>query len=106
MQSSMFGADASVEYVLYKALFLVVLAMGLHVSQLHKLTRSPSLTSFAPDLSSKFVAPNPAFFSKNEKEDHKFAPVVVPSWVVSSRFHSLCPITVLQLYMDAIIYSL
>lgn len=44
---------------------------------------------------------DPGFLAKNEWEDHLLGPVIIPSWSVGSRSHSLCPVAASWRRMDA-----
>lgn len=94
LQSPVFGKTASLECLFYKSLLFLALATGLIASHLHVLTRSSSWTSFASEFSSVSFAPSPSFPTKNEREDHGLAPVVIASWSVDSR-PSSCSVTAL-----------
>ena len=101
LQSRPFTQPSTSLHSLKKSLFLTALASGLRASQLRALTRFPQWTSFADDLSSVSLAPSPHFLAKNEREDHRLQPVVVPAWLVQGRHHSLCPVAALKAYLDA-----
>ena len=84
-----------------RALFLVAMASGLRVSQLHALTRQPALTAFAGELASVSLAPSPGFLAKNEREGHRLGPIVIPAWLVDGVRQPLCPVSALRAYLDA-----
>ncbi|MPC59243.1 hypothetical protein E2C01_053259 [Portunus trituberculatus] len=91
--------------LLKKALFLTALASGFRTSQLRNLTRFPKWTSFADDMSSVSLTAFPSFLTKNEREDHRLQPMLVPSWFSQGAHHPLCPVAALKSYLDATLDS-
>ena len=97
-----FGVDASPRRLLQKTLFLVAMASGLRVSQLHALVRDPAWLVFAVDGSQVSLAPSPRFLAKNEREGRSLPPLVVRAWLVDGRPHDLCPVLALRRYLGAL----
>lgn len=61
-----------------KAIFVIVLASSMRVSQLCALTFYPVWTVFAPDESQVLLVPFPKVSAKNESESHYLDPFVIP----------------------------
>ncbi|KAG0721144.1 hypothetical protein GWK47_006512 [Chionoecetes opilio] len=80
LQGDQFGSDAAGPRLLQKALFLVALATGFRASQLRALTRFPQWTTFSRDGSAVSLSLSPKVLGKNERQDHRLQPVVVPAW--------------------------
>ena len=101
LQGDQFGSDAAGPRLLQKALFLVALATGFRASQLRALTRFPQWTTFSRDGSAVSLSLSPKVLGKNERQDHRLQPVVVPAWSAGDAAHPLCPVSALRCYLDA-----
>lgn len=80
---------------LYKALFLIALATGLRASQLGAVTEH-NWTTFATRFSSVSLVPAPTNLTKNESEDYRLQPVLIPAWIESRQHHKLCSVLALH----------
>lgn len=96
-----FPLAPSPELLMQKACFLLALASGLRVSQIRALTRFPNWTTFGPDDTSVTLAPSPTFLAKNEREDHRLQPILVPALPDQSQVKGLCPVYALRAYLNA-----
>lgn len=56
--------------------------------------------TFGSGLDMVSLAPSPAFLTKNEREDFRLQPVVVPAWKLRQGHHGLCPVFALCHYLD------
>ena len=97
---SLSSSPNSHESIFRRALFLTAMASGLRVSQLHALTRHPSLTYFSDNDSSVSLAPSPRFLAKNEREGHRLEPFIIPAWLGGGARQSLCPVLALRSYIN------
>ncbi|MPC61013.1 hypothetical protein E2C01_055075 [Portunus trituberculatus] len=100
-QSDSFRHSPSALEFLKKTLSLTALASGFRTSQLRALTRFPQWTSFADDMSNVSLVAFPSFLAKNEREDHRLQPLLVPAWFSQGAHHPLCPVSALKSYLDA-----
>lgn len=85
---------------LHKTLFQLALATGLWASQLHTLTHHTYWTTFTLGFSHVSFAPTPSHLAKNEREDHRVQPVLIPAWIVGGESHHLCLAWSLHIYMS------
>ena len=102
LASDVYSENASQEQIFRKAVFLVALASGFRISELAALTRSKSLTRFAPDFSFVMLATNPKFLFKNERLQHRMKPSKVPALRSEEGTHALCPVAALHSYISAV----
>ena len=87
--------------LLWRVLFLVVMASGLWASQLHALVQHPSWLVFTPDGHRVTLAQSPKFLDKNEREGHNLSPLPLSVWVCEGSHHPLCPVEAVRQYMAA-----
>ena len=86
-----FPSNPSKILLLHKAVFLLALATGLRASQLHALTRRPAWTIFASGDTQVSLAPLPSFLAKNEREQHRLQPIIIPAWSENGVPHRSTP---------------
>lgn len=77
-------------------MFLVVLALGNHSSQLYTFTHQLAWAVLYPHCSQMSLAPSPHMLAKNECEGHCLDLVVFLAWTVDGHPHPLCPVNLLQ----------
>lgn len=83
-----------------KTLFLLTLAMGGRISEMHSLHRSVAFVSFKLD-GSVFLTPDPSFLAKNEDPSARRPPIRVIPLSLSDGFpYPLCPVNSLKLYLE------
>ena len=86
-------------WVLRKAAFLLMLATGYRVSELHACVRDNDLCSFNEDMSLT-IRPHPNFVAKNEPTQKRWPPKEIrPLPVQGVNPNNLCPVRALQTYL-------
>lgn len=96
LRGSEFTEMPDLHHRLQKVLFLVAMASGLRVSQLHALVRHLSWLVFSEDERRVSLAPSPKFLAKSEREGHLLTPIVLQAWMEGFLHHSLCPVEALR----------
>lgn len=84
------GVEVNTTLFLHIAVFLLVLALGYHSSQLVVMMRHPSYTFWYRDGVSLTVTPSSAFMAKNEQADS------LPALLKEDQHHPLCPVRALK----------
>ena len=86
-----------------KTLFLLLLASGRRISEIHALIASDSCIRFARDNSEVRLLTEPGFLAKNQKPGEKSAPIIIPALAPvtgkEAPDRTLCPVRALHAYM-------
>ena len=89
----------NLDMALSKALFLLALATGSRVSELHALRREPEFLAFGNNDLTLFS--RVSFLAKNEDPMHRRDPIVIPRlWDEDGSPHALCPVHAVHVYMN------
>ena len=98
--SSRFQRNPSKEDLFMLTLFLMALATGSRISELHALARSDELIEFSEE--GVTLYPNPDFLAKNEDPQFRRNPLFIAR-LKDERGgnHPLCPVHNLSLYLDS-----
>jgi len=100
LKSNRFAVNSSVEDLTVKVVFLIGLALGVRISELHSLLRGSSFIKFDDDFNSVTLFPNPEFLVKTESATSRHKPIVIKSFKLpSGRHHRLCPVLSLKCYV-------
>ena len=87
------------ETTLQKSAFLLLLATGYRISELHACVRNTQFCRFRPD-SSLSIRPHPSFLAKNECTDRRWPHKIIPPLFLEDGSSShLCPVKSLQKYL-------
>ena len=87
------------ETTLRKSAFLLLLATGYRISELHACVRDAQFCLFRPD-SSLSIRPHPSFLAKNECTDKRWPHKIIPPLFLGDGSSShLCPVKSLQKYL-------
>ena len=90
----------SLQQLLRKTAFLLLLATGMRVSELHACLRTKDCCIFTEDNYLK-IGHHHLFLAKNEKPDKRWAlRVVKPLYLQDGSISKLCPVSSLRTYLD------
>ena len=90
----------SIEYLLRKTAFLLLLATGMRVSELHACLRTKDCCVFTEDNFLK-IGHHHLFLAKNEKPDKRWSlRVVKPLYLQDGSISKLCPVSSLRTYLN------
>ena len=97
--SPRFQSNPSLEDALMVSAFLLSLATGGRVSELHSLLRAPDFITWEEEGVTLF--PNPNFLSKNENPSERRGPIFISSLMKEDGSpHSLCPVYFLKKFVS------
>ena len=86
--------------LLRKTAFLLLLATGFRISELHACYRTKQCCNFTPDNFLQ-LRPHPLFLGKNENPEERWKPrVVKPLPSQDGKVNKLCPVSSLRAYLD------
>ena len=83
----------------HKCVFLLGLATGDRVSELHSYLRDGEHVIFGEGRKAVRIVPNASFMAKNELPTQRRKPFVLPSLRLRGRPHPLCPVQTLYSYL-------
>ena len=90
----------SLEYLLRKTAFLLLLATGMRISELHACLRTKDCCVFTEDNFLK-IGHHHLFLAKNERPDKRWSlKVVKPLYLQDGSISKLCPVSSLKNYLD------
>ena len=102
MKTRRFTVNPSLEDLTLKALFLLVLASGRRVGELHSLIRRKGFIVFSEHYNWVRLHPNPQFLAKNETASFRRGPILINAFKDSSNNHDvLCPVNALRTFLAA-----
>jgi len=82
--------------------FLIGLASGVRICELHSLLGGSSFIKFDDNFNSVTLFPNPEFWAKTESATFRRKPIVINSFKLpSGNHHRLCPVLALKCYLRA-----
>ena len=95
-----YSSAGNLEWILSKALFLLSLATGGRISEIHALRREPEFLAFGDnDLT---LISRVSFLAKNENPTHRRDPIVIPRLFDDDGSpHVLCPVAALENYIKS-----
>ena len=95
-----FSVNPSLEDITLKTIFLLALASGRRVSELHSFLRRKGFIVFGEHYSWVRIHPNPQFLAKNETAAFRRGPLMINAFKDSAgEHHPLCPVAALKLYL-------
>ena len=90
--------NPSLEDITLKTVFLLALASGRRVSELHSLLRRRGFIVFGEHYSWVRLHPNPQFLAKNETASFRHGPLMINAFRnAAGEHHPLCPVAALRL---------
>ena len=102
LKSRRFTLNPTLSDITLKALFLLALATGRRVSELHSLLRTKGYIVFGKDYKWVRLYPNPQFLAKNETSKFRRGPLLIHAFLNSQGEHnSLCPVKNLKNFLHA-----
>ena len=97
--SNRFQQNPSVIDSFYMSVFLLALATGNRVSEIHALLREDQFLEFSS--SGVLLSPNPNFLAKNESPSNRRSPIFIPRLSNEDGSpHPLCPVNSLSVYLS------
>ena len=102
LKTRRFSTNPTLEDITLKTLFLLALATGRRVSELHSFLRRRGFIVFGENYEWVRIYPNPQFLAKNETASFRRDPILLNSFKnPNGEHHSLCPVFALKLYLRA-----
>ena len=102
LKTRRFTVNPSLEDLTLKALFLLALASGRRVGELHSLIRRKGYIVFGEHYSWVRLHPNPQFLAKNETATFRRGPILINAFKnASNNHHALCPVNALRTFLAA-----
>ena len=97
-------SQADPEFLTFKALFLILLASGRRVSEVHSLVVDANCLRFNRDFSEAQLLTEPGFRAKNQRPGDATEPIVIPALgsglPANSPTTLLCPVRALRAYLN------
>ena len=83
-----------------KTVFLITLATGQRISEVHAMVRGDNFIQFGDELHNVTIFPNTAFMAKNELPQQRRGPIIINSLRDKNGCpHPLCPVIALKNYL-------
>ena len=102
LKTRRFTVNPSLEDLTLKALFLLALASGRRVGELHSLIRRKVFIVFGEHYNWVRIHPNPQFLAKNETASFRRGPILINAFKINSTTHHvLCPVNALRIFLNA-----
>ena len=104
LKSRRFNFNVSLSDLTMKTIFLLGLATGARVSELHSLRKGKGFIAFKSVGRKKFLflAPNPSFLAKNELPTNRRKPIRIEALLnPDGSFNPLCPVYAVKQYLAA-----
>ena len=100
LKTNRFCTDPCLEDITLKTLFLLALASGRRVSELHSLLRRRGFIVFGEHYNWVRLHPNPQFLAKNETASFRRGPLLINAFKnTQGEHHPLCPVMCLKQYL-------
>ena len=101
LSSNRFNINISSLDLVRKCLFLLGLALGSRLSEVHALLRGNRFVKFSRNFRSVTLIPNAAFLAKNEAPNFRRRPMVINGlFKRDGTPHCLCPVDTLRKYLE------
>ena len=102
LKTRRFTTNPSLKDITLKALFLLALALGRRVGELHSLLRRKGFVVFGKHYDWVRIHPNPQFLAKNESSSFRRGPIMINTFKDdSNEHHALCPVDALRKFLAA-----
>ena len=102
LKTRRFTVNPSLEDLTLKALFLLALASGRRVGELHSLIRRRGFIVFGERYNWVRLHPNPQFLAKNETASFRRGPILINAFKTNpNTHHLLCPVNALRTFLSA-----
>ena len=102
LKTRRFTVNPSLEDLTLKALFLLALASGKRVGELHSLIRRKGFIVFGEHYNWVRIHPNPQFLAKNETASFRRGPILIHAFKNNANdHHVLCPVKALRTFITA-----
>ena len=102
LKTRRFTTNPSLEDITLKALFLLALASGRRVGELHSLLRRKGFIVFGGHYSWVCIHPNPQFLAKNETSSFRRGLIMITTFRnADNEHHVLCPVDALRKFLIA-----
>ena len=100
LSSNRFNINVSAIDLICKCVFLVGLALGNRISEVHSLLRDSKHLKFSRNFKSVTFVPNATFLAKNEAPAFRRNPISIPAlFKRDGSPHALCPVDTLRNYL-------
>ena len=101
LKTRRFSVNPSLEDITLKTIFLLALASGRRVSELHSFLRRNEFIVFGEHYNWVHIHPNPHFLAKNETSAQRCRPLLINVFKNDDgEYHPLCPMDSLKKYIE------